>query len=181
MAKKIGKMSTGWWLYLVVGILAAFIGVALLGNMALAITTVTFLTSIYFLFSGFSGIAVTIADRKYIHMWGIKLALHILVVFAGICMLTRPAFALSFLWIICGFAFLFDGLAMILLSVGLKKAQIGSWILLLILGILVMLAAFSIMANPILGYSFIAIYTAAGIICFGASNIFYAFQLKKLG
>lgn len=181
MAKKIGKMSKGWWLYLILGILATLFGIALFGNMALAITTVAVIAGIYFLVSGIFGAILTIVDRQYIHLWGLKLALHILVIIAGLCMLTRPAFALSFLWFICGFGFLFDGISMIILSLEIKKANVGSWVLLLILGILVALAALSIMGNPILGLAIVAISAAISAIVFGVSNIVYAFQIKKLG
>lgn len=181
MAKKIGKMSAGWWLYLILGILATLFGIALFGNMALAITTVAVIAGVYFLVSGVGGAIITIVDRKFIHLWGLKLALHILVIMAGVAMLTRPAFALSFLWFICGFGFLFDGISMILLSTVLKKAEVGSWVLTLILGILVALAAISIMCNPILGLAIVAISAAISAIIFGISNIVYAFQIKKLG
>ncbi len=152
----------------------------MLGNMALAITTVAFIAGIYFLTSGVFGAIITIADRKFIHLWGLKLALHILVIIAGICMLTRPAFALSFLWFICGFGFLFDGITMIILALEIKKANVGSWVLLLIFGILVALAALSIMGNPILGLAVVAIGASISTLVFGISNIVYAFQVKKL-
>ena len=95
-------------------------------------------------------------------------------------MLTKPAFTLSFLWFICGFGFLFDGITMIILSVEIKKAQVGNWVLLLIFGILVVLAALSIMGNPILGIAVVAIGAAISAIVYGISNIVYAFQVKKL-
>lgn len=181
MPKKIGKMSKGWWLYLILGILATLFGIALFGNMALAVTTVAVIVGLYFLFSGIFGVILTVVDRQYIHLWGLKLALHILVIIAGVCMVTRPAFALSFLWFICGFGFLFDGISMIILSLEIKKANIGSWVLLLILGILVALAALSIMSNPILGLTIVGISAAISTIVFGISNIVYAFQIKNLG
>lgn len=180
MAKKIGKMSTGWWLYLILGVVATLFGISLLGNMVLAVTTVAFIAGLYFLASGVFGAIITIADRKFIHLWGLKLALHILVIIAGICMLTRPAFALSFLWFICGFGFLFDGITMIILALEIKKANVGSWVLLLIFGILVALAALSIMGNPILGLAVVAIGASISTLVFGISNIVYAFQVKKL-
>ena len=43
--------------------------------------------------------------RKIISLWGLKLVLEILVIIAGIFMLTRPIFALSLLWFICGFGY----------------------------------------------------------------------------
>lgn len=180
MANKIGKMSNGWWLYLTLGILATLFGIALLGSWQLAVAFVSVVAGIYFLVSGIGGAIITIADRKFIHLWGLKLALHILVILAGIAMLTKPTFALSFLWFICGFGFLFDGITMIILSVEIKKAQVGSWVLLLIFGILVVLAAISIMGNPILGIAIVAIGAAISAIVYGISNIVYAFQVKKL-
>lgn len=180
MAQQIGKRSKGWWIYLVIGILAVLIGISFLGNLALAITTVVIIAGIYFLISGITGIISTIVDRKYISLWGLKLALHILVVIAGFMLICRPAFALSFLWIICGVGFLFDGISMTILSVELKKIGTGSWVLMLILGILIMLASFAIMGNPILGLTVVAICAALSALFFGISNIVYAFQVKKL-
>ena len=181
MAEKIGKASKGWWIYLVVGILAALVGIAFLGNLALAITTITIIAGVYFLISGIGGVITTIADRKYISLWGLKLALHILVILAGFALLTRPVFALSFLWVICGIGFLFDGISMIVMSVGLKKIADGAgWVVMLIFGILIILASLAIMGNPILGLTVMALCAAFGAIFFGINNIIYAFQVKKL-
>lgn len=178
MAKKIGN-SKGWWLWLVLGILAVLAGIAFLGNTQLLITTVMVIAGIYFLISGIGGAITTIIDRKYIALWGLKLALHIIVVLAGLAMLTRPAFALSFIWILCGMGFLFDGISMIILSVGLKKVDEGaSWVLMLIFGILIILASFAIMGNPILGFFVVAFSAAFSAIFFGINCIIYAFKVK---
>ena len=180
MAEKIGKKSKGWWLYLVIGILVTLLGISFLGNMAFAITTVTIIAGIYFLVSGIFGAITTIADRKIISLWGLKLALHIIVIIAGILLITSPAFAVSFIWFILGFGFLLDGVTMIILAIEIKKAKKGNWVLLLILGILVILASISIMSDPILGLSLVAIFAAIGAIVFGVSNIVLAFQVKDL-
>ncbi len=104
--------------------------------------------------------------------------MHIIVIIAGIFMLTRPYFALNFIWFICAFGFLLDGITMIILSIEFKKVSSGNWVLLLIFGILIVLAALSIMSNPIFGLIIVSVCAAISTIGFGISNIVYAVSVK---
>lgn len=180
MANKIASSCKAWWLYLILGILATVLGIALFGKFAFTFLLAEILVGIYFLISGIGGVITTIVDRKFIPLWGLKLVLHIIVIIAGVFMLTRPSFALSFIWFICAFGFLFDGIAMIVMSVGLKKVQAGGWVVLLIFGILIILASFAIMGNPLYGAVIVNISMALGALFYGINNIVFAFEVKKL-
>lgn len=180
MVDKLNGVGRYWWMYLVLGILACILGLSFFANLGFAITTVTLIAGIYFLVSGIFGAITAIVDRKFISLWGLHLVLHIFVILAGIALLTRPAFALSFIWILCGVGFMFDGIAMIVTSISLKKLNVDGWVLTLIFGILIVLAAFAIMGNPILGLIVVAVSAACGALFFGISNIVLAFKLKKI-
>lgn len=180
MIKEIGKMSKGWWIYLVFGILALGLGITMLCESTFAITFVSVIIGIYFLVSGGIGIAAVIIDREYFSYWGLKLAMHIMVFIAGILMISKPVFAISFLWFICGFGFMFDGVSMLYLSMQIKRFNVSWWIPLLIFGILAILASFLIMANPVIAISIVVVFAAFGAIFLGVSNIYYSIQVKKL-
>ncbi|MDO5328949.1 MAG: DUF308 domain-containing protein [Coriobacteriia bacterium] len=179
MAEAIKQKSKVWWLWLILGILVTVLGATLFGNLAFTFVLAELLAGIFFLVAGIGGAIVTIADRKFISLWGLKLVLEILVVIAGIFMLTRPAFAASFIWFICGFGFLFNGISLIMLSLSIKKLNQGAgWVAILIFGIIILLAAFGILANPILGLVFVNICIAIDVLFFGISTIVYAIQVK---
>lgn len=180
MQKALKQESKIWWFYLILGILFTALGVVMFANLSVAITTVQIITGIFFLVSGLGGAITCIVDRKFISWWGLHLVCNIFIFIAGIFMFTQPAFAASFIWIICGFGFFFDGLLLIVLAIQLKDLLIGSWIWMLMVGILILLASFSIMSNPIIGLSVVGIMTAISAIFIGIENIGFAINLKQL-
>lgn len=170
-----------WWLYLIIGILLSLLGISFFVNVGIAISFVTAFMGIFFLVSGLAGAIKCIVDREFIHLWGLHLALNIIVFLAGIAMLTRPSFALSFLWVICGMGFFFSGISTIFMAIQAKKLELSGWVLMLILGILVLISSFTIMAQPLTAVFVVGLCAGFSALFSGINDIVLAFQLKKAG
>lgn len=178
MVEKITATTKYWWLYLVFGILVLIIGGNFLANPLSALTAITFFVGLYLIISGSVSAIISIVDRKIISLWGLHLIINILVLIAGIFMFTRPSFAASFLWLICGVGFLLEGISLIALSIGLKKVDFPSWIAPLIFGILIVIVSILIITDPLYALTFVAIFVSIGVICFGINLIVLAIQFK---
>ena len=129
MAKKIAieVKSKFWWAYLVFGILVLICGGNFLAKPQATLATIALFLGLYLIIAGAAKAIMCIVDHKVIRLWGLHLALNILVCAAGVLMLTRPTFAVQFLWLFAMLGFLFQGISMILFSIGLKKLNVGGY------------------------------------------------------
>ena len=178
MAKKLAVESKFWWAYLVFGILVLLVGGHFLSKPYSALASIAVFLGLYLIIAGAAKAIMCIVDRKLISFWGLHLALNILVVVAGVFMLTRPSFAVSFLWLIALFGFMFQGISMIIFSIGMKKLGSHSYGWSLAFGIISILVSLSMLSNPFFALSFITVFVAIGVICLGVDLIVMSFQLK---
>ena len=101
-----------------------------------------------------------------------------LVLCAGLALIFKPAFAVKIIWLFTGLGFLFNAASEIVLSVNMKKENTEGWVAPLVLGIITGIVALMILADPIFGLSFVSIFVAIGVLCFGINLIILAFQAK---
>lgn len=173
-------MSKKYWvIYLILGILATLLGIFFAVRPDASYTMISIFIIIFFLVSGVCGIVSSIAGRKEIKGWGASLALYILTVIAGILLLLVPGLSDTMLYIFTGVGFLTNGVSLLVSAFAVKDAG-GLWVLNLILGILIILASFSIIGNPFVSFLLIAVLAAIGTISFGVNCIILAVQLKKM-
>lgn len=166
-----------WWLYLILGILITGLGIFFAARPLAAFSAIQLFVIIFFLVSGIGGIISAIAGRKTMPGWGAALTLYILVTIMGLMLLLIPGLSDTLLLVFTGVGFLFEGISMIVRSCSIKN---DGWVFTLILGIIVTLAALSIMGNLILSFLLIAICVAVSTISFGISCIAFSIQVKKL-
>lgn len=178
MAQKIFYQTKNWWLFMVLGILVLLLGGYFLANPLATIGTIALFTGIYFIVSGIAGAIAAVVDRKEISLWGLQLALRIILAFAGFCMIASPEFLIAYLWAIASIGFICEAVTLIILAIGLKKQNSSTWILTLIFGILIALAALLILSSPITSLRFIAIFVAISVICFGINLIILSVNVK---
>lgn len=165
---------------MILGILGSLVGVGLLLNLGLAFTTVVFLTGIFFALTGFGGAIVSVINRKFVNLWGLHLVLGILVGIAGITLLCNFGFAIWLTYALCAAGFFINGITLIVLSFQVKKYASGSWVVMFIFGILTLLCAFIILANPLVGIFVVAISAAISVLIYGINCIVVSLQMKDL-
>lgn len=86
VAEKRGGLFGGWWISVVVGILAVFIGVMLLFNPTATVIRITYFIGIWWMLNGALNIASLLIDRE---LWGWKLFSGVLGLFAGALVLSH--------------------------------------------------------------------------------------------
>jgi uncharacterized membrane protein HdeD (DUF308 family) len=107
--------------YVVIGLLAVLAGLYCLRHHALSILLVAFVTGVYFIMHGIADIGVAVSDRG-VPGRGLRAALGVFSVAAGIIMVVWPALTLVLLLTIAGAWLLFYGLSLIFMAFSLRRA-----------------------------------------------------------
>lgn len=179
MFEKVKDVLSKWWIALVLGILFIVGGVFLLGNPGAAVESLSWILVVFFITSGILSIVYVLKNKDTIPAWGWDLAAAILTTVLGFVVLFRPLMKESLLVGIYAAAILFAGINGITNSISMKKLKVKSWWVLLIAGILMVVAAFMVAANPIVGLLSIGIWVGMSVIFKGVELIATAIALSK--
>ena len=166
-----------WWVYLVLGILITLLGVFFVVSPLVGLAIEVLLIEVLFLVAGIGGIVSSIMGRKSMPAWGASLAFFIILTILGIILLCTPGLGGIMLVIFTTAGFLFSGINMIVRASTLKGE---CWGLTLALGIIVTLAALSLMGNFFMGLGFTVVLQTISIIAFGISCITLSVQIKDM-
>ncbi len=168
-----------WWIPLVVGILAIGLGIYFVVNFGSAFEALIIFISVFMIVSGVLGIIAAIGSRAENKTWIFNLILFAITVIAGVLLLVYPAAAALMIHIFCGIGFLSEGISLISNAFVFKRLGDGPWVFSLILGILIVLASFSIIGRPFFSFIFVSVLVAVNVLSFGINCIIASFQMKK--
>ncbi|TYB79503.1 HdeD family acid-resistance protein [Bizionia myxarmorum] len=169
-----------WWVSLLLGILYIIAGVWVFQTPLASYVSLSIIFSIFIFVSGISQIVFSISNKSDIQNWGWYLAGGILDLIIGILLISHPLMTMAILPLYVGFWLLFQGFMAIGLSFQFKSADIPNWGWLLFLGILTLVFAFLLLANPVFAGLSIVYMTAMAFVTAGIFRIFLAFGLKKM-
>lgn len=171
----------GWWLYLVIGIIAIGVGVFLVCRPDITVALIRIIAAVFFIITGIIGIVSSIKNKKFIKGWLVALILSIAITVLGIVILCVPSFTQSLLYIIVGIGFFIEGVKMIIDAVALKATMKSKgWVANLVLGIVVAIVAIVMIISPNVAYLIISILIAVVLVAVGAFAIVTSFKLKKM-
>lgn len=183
--QNVSEIGRHWIIFLIMGIVAVIEGLYFAMNFGAGFEYIAFMVSVYFMVSGIMSLCFTLQNR-WIPAWPLQLILSIISFITGILVITDhftswtvsiSDFMIIFL---CGFGYISEAVSLIMIAVVCRKEFGSTWIFTLILGILLLIMACSIAANPLLLITLINIKVAASVLTFGITSIVIAFQLKKL-
>ena len=169
-----------WWISLLLGVLYIIAGVWVFQTPLASYVSLSIVFSVFIFISGISQIAFSISSKNEIEGWGWYLAGGILDLIIGLLLITHPIMTMTILPFYVGFWLLLQGFMAIGLSFQFKSIDTSNWGWLLFLGIMTLLFAFLLLANPIFAGLSIVYMTAFAFIFAGISRIFLAFGLKKI-
>lgn len=169
-----------WWISLLLGVLYIIAGVWVFQTPLASYVSLSIVFSVFIFISGISQITFSISSKNEIEGWGWYLAGGILDLIIGLLLITHPIMTMTILPFYVGFWLLLQGFMAIGLSFQFKSIDTSNWGWLLFLGIMTLLFAFLLLANPIFAGLSIVYMTAFAFIFAGISRIFLAFGLKKI-
>lgn len=178
------KAGRFWFLFLLLGIFAVIIGIYFMANFGAGFQFIAFLVSIYFMVAGVINLIGSIQHRGT-PGWVASLILSLISIVIGILMITNyfTSWTLSvseiLVLIFCGIGLLSEAISLIVGSISFRKESGGTWIPTLILGIILLILAIIIIANPLYSIALINIFVSIAVMVFGVSTIVFSFQLLK--
>ncbi|QRM90826.1 HdeD family acid-resistance protein [Lacinutrix sp. WUR7] len=169
-----------WWVSLLIGILYIIAGVWVFQTPLASYVSLSIVFSVFIFVSGISQIFFSLSSRNEVQGWGWYLAGGILDLIIGLLLITHPLMTMAILPFYVGFWLLFQGFMAIGLSFQFKAADVPNWGWLLFLGLLTLVFAFLLLANPVFAGLSIVYMTAMAFVSAGVFRIFLAFDLKKI-
>jgi len=169
-----------WYLPLLVGILFIGVGIYMFRTPAESYVTLAMIFSLLFIFSGFSDIIFSIANKDELEGWGWNLAGGVFNLIIGGVLVRHPEISLATLPLFVGFTVLFRSIMAISSSLELKSYGVLDWGNLMAIGIIGVIASTVLLWDPFFAGLTVVVWTAIAFIIFGIFNIYYSTKLKKL-
>lgn len=169
-----------WYLILILGIALIFTGTWVFNTPLVSYAALATLFAFTFLLTGILEIIFAISNRKEMDSWGWSLVGGIIDFLLGILLISLPETSMLFLSFYVGFGVLFRSAFAIARAIDFKKLNIGSWGILLVLGIIGLIFSFVLIFNPVIAGLTIVLYTGMAFIVIGFFHILFSFQLRKV-
>ncbi|MBK9228024.1 MAG: DUF308 domain-containing protein [Ignavibacteria bacterium] len=169
-----------WWLYLVIGILLVLGSIYVFMTPLASFVSLALVFSMLMLFDGIGTIITSITNKDNIKGWGWHLAIGIIGTFIGISLVSNPGITMVILPFYIGFWTLMKGSMLIGISFDMKSNNSGSWVMMLVLGLLVAIVAMMMILNPFFGASVIVNLAGMTLLMTGIALIILSFKLHDI-
>ena len=178
-ASAIRTATANWWVYLLAGI-----GLFGLGLWALASPGATFLgLTIYFaaliLYNGFANTIFAISNRTRLRGWGWLLALGMAEILFGCYLLSQPIIAAGTLAFVIGFWLLLRSASTVANAFVLRRLGYAGWGWTLAFGLLGIVLAFMVLANPSIGALGATVWVTAALLVLGVAMVMLGLRLRR--
>lgn len=174
------KVIRYWWISIVVGIIAAILGVWCLFQPVITLVTLSILFVTGFIIGGVFEIIFAVANREGIRGWGWTLASGIISVLFGLLLLSQPTMTFTVMLFFVGFWLMFQSLWSIGTSVDLQMMNIKGWGWLLAFGVLGLILSFILILNPTFAAGFMVYLMSLTLLCYGILRIYFGVKLRSL-
>ncbi|HSO26530.1 MAG TPA: DUF308 domain-containing protein [Anaerolineales bacterium] len=167
------QRSFPWWLVLIQGIAAIIVGFLLLTAPLATTLIIVQMIGVYWFISGLFGVVSIFLDST---MWGLKLALGVLGILAGLAIIQHPLWSTVLLPATLVVIFGIEGLLMG--GINLVQAFRGGGWGIGLLGILNIIFGIILLSNPLIGAALLPWILGIFAILIGIAAVFLAFRMR---
>ena len=167
------RASSRWWLFLLLGLAAAVLGVLLIFDLFTAVRTVALLAAFGLMVTGLGEL---VAAGRYRSVLGMVAGIVLLV--AGVLAALWPGITLWVLAVLTGIALIVSGAARIM---GALALRVEGWGWLFVGGVLSVVVGFLAIAWPDVTVLALGLLLGIRMLLFGISEIAFAFALRDVG
>jgi uncharacterized membrane protein HdeD (DUF308 family) len=178
--KDLKQTIKNWWLFVILGVLLIIGGIWVMMTPLESYIALAIVFSVMIFVNGIFDVIFSISNSKILKGWGWYLAGGILEILMGIVLMIHPEISITILPLILGFWLMFGGVSTISGAFDLKSYYVKGWGWVLVLGILLMIFSFIVLANPVFGASTVVVFTALAIISYGIAYLIFGIKLKKV-
>jgi len=180
LLKTVKNSVKNWWVYLLTGIFFVIMSIWVMLTPLSSYIGLSVFFSILMFLSGLAELMFVASNSKEIDGWGWYLAAAIIDFLIGLILLIYPSITMTILPLLVAFWIMFKGFAAVGISLDLRNYKANGWGWLLFAGIVAILFAFLIIANPVIGGVSIVYATSLALLCIGIFRIGLALRLRKL-
>ena len=164
------EKSTKIWL-VISGVLLVALGIMCIANPEATLFATAWLIGCFTLLSGISRLVFTFRTERFMPNSGTRMLSAILQILIGIIFLCNNLFVAISIPIVCAMWVIFEGVIIFIQSFDFKKVGFGSWWMLMILGILVVVLGVLGLYNVEVTGNIVAILIGVGIIAMGVAYL----------
>ncbi|OCX54007.1 hypothetical protein BEL04_06950 [Mucilaginibacter sp. PPCGB 2223] len=178
--KNIRTIVNHWWLILIGGIVMIGLGIWIIASPVQSYISLSLAFAFCMFVAGLFEVIFSIANSKSLEGWVWILISGLIDLFIGGYLMGYPVITMAVLPFIVGFWMLFRGFMAIGSAIEMRAYGIWDWGWLLVVGIIIILLALAILANPAFGIANILMWTSIAFIFSGIFRVHLSFKLKKL-
>lgn len=169
-----------WWLSLVLGVFYIMLALWVFSTPLASYLALSVIFSLFMLVSGLMEIIFAVSNRQHLDAWGWFLTAGILDFAFGFLLMSYPGLSMAILPLFVAFWLMFKGISAIATSLDLRSYGVTQWGWILLLGIVVVLFSFLIIARPVIGGLSIVYTTGVCLLFAGIFRIALSLKLKSL-
>ncbi|MFD1143660.1 HdeD family acid-resistance protein [Larkinella insperata] len=169
-----------WWIPLVTGILLIAFSIWIVFTPVASYATLSVLFSIILTVTGLSEVASAVNYCQSVKGWGWMLIGGLIDLALGMYLVMNPAVTMAVLPILLGAVLLLRGVFSIGMSLSLRSHGAPNWGSILLLGVVLVVFAVLMNANPAFGMFNIVIWTGMAVFFAGLSRVLLALRLRGL-
>ncbi len=173
------KNLTYWWFPLLFGVIFILIGIWILQSPVESFEKITKIIGVIIVVSGTTQLLFSVSNRLRIPWWGLQAVNGIIDLAIGIILIIYPEILLRIITIFVGVWLIVNSVLIIMKAAEARKKGSAYWKWEVILGILLLLLAFTFFWHPVVIGITVAIWTAMAFIMLGVFRIVLTFRLRK--
>lgn len=168
-----------WWLVLMRGIFAVFLGLYALFSPTTTLIVLVIVFGFYAIVDGISAVAIAIGSRRTQKLWGWLVVEGAISIVAGAFALAFPQWSALAVGFIVGFWALLLGISQVIESLALRRALSGVWVWLLISGIVLVIWGVFVLVTPAVGILTVLWLFGLFALLYGIWKIVMSFRIRS--
>jgi len=178
-ASPLRTAAANWWVYLLAGLGLFGLGIWVLNSPGAAFLGLTLYFAALILFNGVANTLFAVSNRTRLQGWGWLLALGLAEILFGVYLLSQPVVAAGTLAFVIGFWLLLRSGSTVANAFSLRRLGYRRWGWNLALGLLGILLAFMVLANPTIGVIGVTTWLAVGLLVLGVAAFMLGLRLRN--
>lgn len=174
------RKAKHWWIGLLIGLLVMGLGFWSLSVPTVTLVTLNIVFITGFIIGGLLDIFYALAIRKDRNDWGWLLFNGVVSLVLGVLLISEPVMSLFILLLYVGVWVFIQSVSIIMSSIRMKKAQLNSWIWILIFGVLTFAFSIVLLSKPGVASVFIVSLFSMSLVLYGFIRVIYALVMFSL-
>lgn len=180
LSETVKNVCKRWWIVLILGLLVTGIGVYMIANRGSGFVFGSIMLVVEFISVGITTIIGSIAYRKVMPHWILALIMGILLLGCGIAAWRFPDALGRTLIFVYAFGFMMQGVQGVSAAFALKKQGLPGFLVTFIMGVLTIVVAVGLLANPVVAVLTIDILISVAMLFYGIMLIFLSSSMESL-